>query len=260
MKIIVCVKQVPGSTEVRLDPETHAMVRDAVAAGINPQDLCALEAALQLKKKNGARVDTLSMGIPATENLLRDTLARGADGAMLLTDRAFAGADTLATAYTLSLGVRALGGADLLCCGKNAIDGDTAQIGPELAAMSGFRLVTDVAEIVGADETAVTVRKLTDTGTCTVKVRLPAVLTVLGTEILPALPSLAGVRDSLTAKVAVLDAAGVGADVTRTGFAGSPTSVVRTFAAENSRKAEPLPAGTDIAAYLLDTVGRKEDL
>ena len=254
MKYIVCVKQVPGSNEVRLDPETHAIVRDGRAAVVNPQDYAALEIAVRLKKKTGGTVTALSMGIPATENLLRDCAARGADAGLLLTDRAFAGADTLATSYTLSLGVAAAGGADLILCGKNAIDGDTAQIGPELAAVLGAELVTDVTEVLEMNEQSVTAKKMTDTGALTVRAKLPAVLTVLGTAVQLSLPTLAGVRRSLVAPIRVMNAAEAGADTARTGFAGSPTSVVRTFVSESTRAGTVLPEGADAAAFLLSEI------
>lgn len=251
MKYIVCVKQVPGTNEVRLDPETHAILRDGRAAVINPLDYAALETAVRLKKNYGGTVTALSMGIPATEALLRDAAARGADRGLLLTDRAFAGADTLATSYTLSLGVRAAGGADLILCGKNAIDGDTAQIGPELAAVLGYSLATDAEEVLSLDETSVTVRKVTDAGTQTVRLSLPAVVTVLGTALQPSLPTLSGVRRSLDAPIRVMNAAEAGADPARIGFTGSPTAVVKTFVSESSRAGASLPEGTDPADWLL---------
>lgn len=137
--MVVCVKAVPGSTEVKMDPKTNTIVRDGKQAVINPFDASALECALALKDDfigfgMDVRVTVVSMGIPATESLLRDCIARGADDALLLTDRAFAGADTLATTYALKCGIEALDeDFDLLICGKMAVDGDTAQIGPELA-------------------------------------------------------------------------------------------------------------------------------
>ena len=131
MRIIVCVKQVPSEGRVRVDPQTGTLVRDGRFSVINPFDLAALETAVQLKERFGGCISVLSMGIPATAELLRDLIARGADDAVLLTDRLFAGADTLATSYTLSLGIQSLGGADLILCGRMAVDGDTAQIGPD---------------------------------------------------------------------------------------------------------------------------------
>ena len=147
MKIIVCIKQVPSTNEVKLDPETKTIIRDGRQSVINPFDTYAMEEAVRLKEKLGGTVCALSMGIPAVERLLREAMSRGVDSALLLSDRAFAGADTLATAYTLSLGVRHLGDFDLILCGRMAIDGDTAQIGPELAEDLGIPQVTNVTAI-----------------------------------------------------------------------------------------------------------------
>ena len=135
MNIVVCVKAVPGSTEVKMDPKTHTIIRDGGEAVINPFDAVALEVALRIKDERrsageACTVTVLSMGIPVTEKLLRDCIARGADAGLLLSDRAFAGADTLATTYALSCGIARLGVPDLVLCGKMAVDGDTAQIGP----------------------------------------------------------------------------------------------------------------------------------
>lgn len=253
MHIIVCIKQVPSTNEVRLDPETHAIIRDGRQSVINPFDSYAVELAVQLKEQLGATVTALSMGIPATERLLRDTESRGADRAILLSDRAFAGADTLATSYTLSLGVQAMGGADLILCGKMAVDGDTAQIGPELAETLGIHHVTDVAEIIEASEGSLTVRKAVENGSWILKVKLPALLTVQKDIVIPRLPTISGVRFSLDAPFATYDAEAVGADTGRTGFAGSPTQVVRTFTPERRREAEQiLGSAAEQAARVLD--------
>ena len=154
--MVVCVKAVPGSTEVKMDPKTNTIVRDGKQTVINPFDASALECALALKDDfigfgMDVRVTVVSMGIPATELLLRDCIARGADDALLLTDRAFAGADTLATTYALKCGIEALDeDFDLLICGKMAVDGDTAQIGPELAGAFEIPCVTDVSCVQSA--------------------------------------------------------------------------------------------------------------
>ena len=144
MDVCVLMKAVPASTEVSMDPVTHTIVRDGGDAVWNPFDTAALELALRLKDGCGATVTVLSMGIPATAALLRDAVARGADRCLLLSDRAFAGSDTLATSYALTLGLRALGGFDLVLCGKMAVDGDTAQIGPEVAEALGVPCVSAV--------------------------------------------------------------------------------------------------------------------
>lgn len=253
MKHIVCIKQVPSTNEVRLDPETHGIIRDGRQSVINPFDLYAVELAKQLKEKTGGTLTALSMGIPATERLLREAVSRGADDAVLLTDRAFAGSDTLATSYAISLGVNAVGGADLILCGKMAVDGDTAQIGPELAETLGIHHVTDVCEVLDITEKDITVKKLTETGTVTLKVAFPAVITVVKDIVQPGLPSIAGVRKSLKAPFRSFSAAEAGADITRTGFAGSPTNVVKTFTPEGRTEAVPV-AASEAAGFILNAV------
>lgn len=266
MHIVVCVKAVPSSTEVKMDPVTHTIVRDGRESVVNPFDAAALEVALAIKDERavageGCRVSVLSMGIPATEALLRDGIARGASDALLLSDRAFAGADTLATSYALSCGIRELGSAsisdaavsgasergesapgpslpDLILCGKMAVDGDTAQIGPELAGLFDMPCVTDVRELVAIERGRVTVRHATDAGIELVEVPLPAVLTVAKDIAQPRMPSIAGVRAAAGAPVAVLSAARVQADPARSGLAGSPTQVVRSFVPERSDACE----------------------
>lgn len=268
MHIVVCAKAVPSSTEVKMDPVTHTIVRDGRESVVNPFDAAALEVALAIKDERaatgeGCRVSVLSMGIPATEALLRDGIARGASDALLLSDRAFAGADTLATSYALSCGIRELGSAsmsdavasgasehgeaapgpslpDLILCGKMAVDGDTAQIGPELAGLFDMPCVTDVRELVAIERGRVTVRHATDAGIELVEVPLPAVLTVAKDIAQPRMPSIAGVRAAAGAPVAVLSAAHVQADPARSGLAGSPTQVVRSFVPERSDTCEVL--------------------
>lgn len=298
MHIVVCVKAVPSSTEVKMDPVTHTIVRDGRESVVNPFDAAALEVALAIKDERaaageGCRVSVLSMGIPATEALLRDGIARGASDALLLSDRAFAGADTLATSYALSCGIRELGSAgmgdaaapgaseqraaapgsaapgtpeggtampgsavsgapehgeaapgpslpDLILCGKMAVDGDTAQIGPELAGLFDMPCVTDVRELVAIERGRVTVRHATDAGIELVEVPLPAVLTVAKDIAQPRMPSIAGVRAAAGVPVAVLSVACVQADPARSGLAGSPTQVVRSFVPERSDTCEVL--------------------
>lgn len=262
MHIVVCVKAVSSTTEVRMDPVTHTIVRDGRQAVINPFDTAALELALQIKdgevseaegfspdgtprdaaapdaQAGGAggpaTVSVLSMGIPATEALLRDAVARGADDAVLLSDRAFAGADTLATTYALTCGLAQMPAADLILCGKMAVDGDTAQIGPEVAGALGVPCVTDVRELLSAGAGRVRVRRGVDGGTEVVEAALPAVLTVAKEAADLRMPSIAGVRRGVEAAVRVLGAADVGADPTRAGLAGSPTQVVRSFVPERA--------------------------
>ncbi|MBR4875411.1 MAG: electron transfer flavoprotein subunit beta/FixA family protein [Clostridia bacterium] len=228
MKIAVCIKQVPSTNEVRLDPVTNTIIRDGRQSVTNPFDTYAIEEAVRIKEKLGGEVTVISMGIPAAESMLRDACSRGADRGVLLSDRAFAGADTLATSYALSLWCKDAG-LDLILCGKMAVDGDTAQIGPELAEHLGIPHITDVCEILHIDETAVTVKKVTSTGFSHVKTPLPALLTVVKDINLPRMASIPGVRAGQTADIRIYTASNLGADLDRCGLAGSPTQVMRTF-------------------------------
>ena len=151
MNIVVCIKQVPDSTNVRINPETNTLMREGVASIINPFDAYALEEGVRLKEKHGGKVTVISMGPPQVEAALREAISLGADETVLLSDRAFAGADTLATAYTLAAGIRKLGGADLILMGRQAIDGDTGQVGPGVAENLGLPHVTDVRKIESID-------------------------------------------------------------------------------------------------------------
>lgn len=245
MNIVVCVKAVPSTTNVRMDPVTNTIVRDGRQSVVNPFDASALEEALCLRERLGGTVTVLSMGIPDTERLLRDCLARGADRGILLSDRAFAGADTLATSYALSCAVRQLGEdpaekTDLIICGKMAVDGDTAQIGPELASVLGMACATDVCRVLEATDERLVVRRATDEGHAVVEVPLPAVISVAKEIRIPRMPSIAGVRFGQTGPVAVKDAVGVGADPARCGLAGSPTQVVRSFTPERNLDSIPV--------------------
>ena len=152
MKIIVCIKQVPGTTEVDIDPETGTLMREGIEAVVNPLDLYAIEEALRLKEEFGGTIVSLSMGPPQAEQAMREALALGCDEAILLTDRIFAGADTWATAYTLACAIRKLGDYDIVLCGLKTTDGDTAQVGPELAEELGIPHVSYVGKIVNVKE------------------------------------------------------------------------------------------------------------
>ncbi|MEA4919642.1 MAG: electron transfer flavoprotein subunit beta/FixA family protein [Clostridiaceae bacterium] len=262
MRMIVCVKQVPSEGRVRVDPQTGTLVRDGRFSVINPFDLAALETAVCLKEKLGGHVSVLSMGIPTTAELLRDLIARGADDAALLTDRLFAGADTLATSYTLSLGAEKLGGADLILCGRMAVDGDTAQIGPELAEVLGIPHACAVAEVLDASENELTVRTIEDGGNAIVRLRLPAVITVAREAAQPRFPTIAGLRRGWEGAVPMLSAEALEANVSRTGRAGSPTRVVKTFTPSHVSAAPPIALQPeDAAGFILTSIkeGGKND-
>lgn len=238
MNIIVCVKQVPASNEVKLNKETGTIIREGIASIINPYDSYALEEALRLKETRGGRITTISMGIPSVAALLQTTLALGADAAVLLSDRKFAGADTLATSYALAMGINKVGNFDLIICGKQATDGDTAQVGPSLAEKLRVPHVTNVQEIREVNGQHIKCIRLTDTGQETVELQLPAVITVVKDINVPRLPSISGLRKASAAQVIVWNAADINADESRIGLQGSPTQVAATFVPEHERESE----------------------
>lgn len=229
MNVIVCVKQVPSTNEVKINKETNTIIREGVSAIINPFDMYALEEGLRIKEKTEGKVTVLSMGIPAVVEILKEAIGLGADDAVLLSDRTFAGADTLATSYALSKGVQKIGQYDLIICGKQAIDGDTAQVGPSLAEKLGIPHTTYVRKIEEIGEGKIRVQRMTDEGYDVVEMTLPAVITVVKEINEPRLPSIKNMMRAKKATVAVWTAADVGADPDKCGLKGSPTWVVKTF-------------------------------
>lgn len=228
MEIVVCVKQVPDTTEVRIDPATNTLVRQGVPSIVNPFDKFALEIGLQLKDKQGGRVTVLSMGPPQAKEALKECLAMGADEAVLLSDRAFGGADTLATSYTLAAAIRKIGDVDLILCGKQAIDGDTAQVGPEMAEHLGWVQVT-YAAAVETDGRTIIVQREQDEGYDVISARLPAVVTVIKTSTEPRFPTVKGTMRANRAEIPVWTAADLDVDADCLGLNGSPTKVKRIF-------------------------------
>jgi electron transfer flavoprotein beta subunit len=238
MNIVVCVKQVPGTTEVKMNKETNTIIREGVEAIINPFDMHAVEEGLRIKERLGGKVTVLSMGIPSVAELLKTTIGLGADDAVLLSDRAFAGADTLATSYTLSMGIRKMENVDLVICGKQATDGDTAQVGPSLAEKLGWPHTTYVRKIEEINERYIRCRRMTDDGYEVIEMPLPAVITVVKEINEPRLPSLKNMMRAKKAVVSVWTADDVGADKNLCGLKGSPTQVVKTFVPVHEVKSE----------------------
>lgn len=230
MDIIVCIKQVPDTTEVRINPETNTLIREGVPSIINPFDENALEAALQLKEAHGGKVTVLTMGPPQAADALRSAIAMGADEAFLVSDRAFAGSDTWATSYTLSQAIKKLGKFDLILCGKQAIDGDTAQVGPGIAEWLNLPQITFVVkiEVDQASQKAKIERMLEEVNEV-VECALPCVVTVVKQMNTPRLPSLKGMMRAKKADIKTLNAQEIEGDPKNLGLNGSPTSVVRIF-------------------------------
>jgi electron transfer flavoprotein beta subunit len=256
MKIIVCVKQVPEVTEVKIDPVTHTLVREGVPSILNPFDEFAVEEALRIRERHGGEVTVITMGPPQAREVLVKCLAMGADKAILLTDRAFAGADTWATAYTLSLAIRQLD-YDIILCGKQAIDGDTAQVGPELAESLGIPQITFVKKVeVDPKARKVIAHRETEDGYEVVECRLPVLLTAIKGLNEPRLPSLMGIMTASKKEIKTVTAADLTVKAEELGLKGSFTEVVEVFAPEPRKKgtiiadAEPDSAAKRIVEFL----------
>lgn len=239
MKIFVCIKQVPGVSEVKIDPNTNTLVREGVLSVMNPNDRNAIELALMLKEKHGVEVIALSMGPPQAEEVLRETLAMGVDKGVLLTDRAFAGADTLATSYTLALAIKKIltdsnnGEKYLIICGAQAIDGDTGQVPPELAEELGIPQITYVLNIELSEDKIVVERKFRAIEIVVIETQLPALISVLNDINKPRYPTMAGImRAHDKSSVIYLDSNALNADKTKIGLNGSMTEVMKIFTPE----------------------------
>lgn len=243
MKIIVCLKQVPDAKDVRLDPVTNTLAREGVQSIMNPYDEHALEEAVRLKEKCGGEVIVISMGPPQAEEMMRQAISCGADRAVLVSDRAFAGADTWATAYTLEHAVKKIGDFDLILCGKQAIDGDTAQVGPGLATRLGIPYMTCVQKIREATEQRLVAERMMDDGFDVVAVTYPALLSVVKDINQPRVPSIKGKMKAKKAEITRFDAQFIGADPVCIGLPGSPTKVVSVFP-PSSRGERTLLTGT----------------
>ena len=239
MKILVCVKQVPDTTEVRINRETNTLQRQDVPSILNPFDRHALEEALRVKERCGGTVSVLTMGPLQAQEVLKECLALGADEAVLVSDKAFAGADTLATSRTLAAAIAKLQPAELIFCGKQAIDGDTAQVGPELAEHLNMAQITCVSklEVFPAERRLIAEREVED-GHEVLELSLPAVLTVSKSLNEPRYPSIKGRLRANKTSIPILTLADLGLQAEETGLQGSPTRVVRIFAPETRKGGE----------------------
>ena len=231
MKILVCMKQVPAGTKVDIDPETGAMKRLSGETRTNPYDLFALEAALQLREKVGGSVTVLTMGPPQAEEMMRDAYTMGADDAIILSDRKFAGADVLATSYALSQGITAIGDIDLIICGKQTTDGDTAQVGPAIAEHLGIPHAAWVSEIVDADSESIQVKQDLVSVSQTSKIPYPCLITVDKDMCVPRLPSYLLQNQSKDRPVKIMTFEDMAdQNLSKYGLVGSPTAVEKMFA------------------------------
>jgi electron transfer flavoprotein beta subunit len=265
MHIVVCIKQVPDSAQIRVHPVTNTIMRQGVPTIVNPYDLFALEAALRLRDELGAEVTVLTMGPPMAEDTLRKALGFGADRGVLLTDRAFAGSDTLATSFALSQAIKRTGELwgvpDIVFTGKQTIDGDTAQVGPGIARRLGLNQVTYVSAITEVDPVAGTIAlsRRAEGGVQEITTRLPALITMLEGSNEVRRGSLPDTLRAARAKIVVWNAADAGiTEMTKCGLRGSPTVVKRVFAPPaRAEKAEQIDTTTGSSADLAEAlIGR----
>lgn len=229
MEIVVCIKQVPDTTEIKINPVTGTLIRDGVPSIMNPDDKGGLELALRMKDQYGAHVTVITMGPPQADLVLREALAMGADDAILLTDRKFAGADTLATSNALAGALRTLKW-DLIITGRQAIDGDTAQVGPQIAEHLDIPQISYVANLERKSDNEFLVKKETEEGYQMLEVSAPCLLTVLASANKARYMSVPGIVDAYNKEVQLWSADKIDVDETKLGLKGSPTKVLKAFA------------------------------
>jgi len=243
MNIIVCIKQVPETTQVRINPETNTLMREGVKSIINPFDMYAIEEAVLLKERFGGKVMIITMGPPQADSAIREAISMGADEGYLVCDRAFAGSDTWATSYTLAGAIKKLGQFDLIICGKQASDGDTAQVGPGISTHLNIPQVTYVKKVEEAtDQPAgsglasdsqshklMRVERMLEEGYEVIETPLPALLTVVKEINEPRIPSLKGLMRAKSAKITMLTQKELDLDPQQIGLCGSPTQVIKIF-------------------------------
>jgi len=254
MEILVCIKQVPGTAEVKIDEKTGVLKRDGVESKMNPYDLYAVETALKIKESNGAKVNVISMGPPQAAEIIKEAFMMGVDGGVLLTDRKFAGADVLATAYTLSQGVKRFGSPDLIICGKMTTDGDTAQVGPELAEFLGMPHATNVLKIDKIRESSIVVECDMIDAVEVLELQYPCLISVDKGIYQPRLPSF---RLKLATNDRDIPCIGLDdledKNESSYGLTGSPTQVKRVFPpTENNSREMWEGTGNELANLLFN--------
>ncbi len=240
MNIVVCLKQVPGTTKVQIDPQTNTLIRQGIKNIINPFDTYALEEGVRIKERYGGKVTVISMGPPQAEEMLREAISLGADGAILLSDSTFAGADTWATAYTLGRAIDKLEQYDLIICGRQTIDGDTGQVAPELAEMLGVSFVAYVSQIEEINNECIRAKRMVEDGHEVIETLSPAVISVVKEINTPRLPSLRGLAKAKSAVIQVWTAQELGVDKNMVGLSGSFTRVIKVFFPQRVRRGEIL--------------------
>lgn len=258
MNIIVCIKQVPDTTDVRIDPVTNTLIREGVKSIINPFDMYAIEEAIRLKEKYSGKAVVITMGPPQAEAALREAISLGIDEAVLICDRAFAGSDTLATSYALSCAIKKINNFNLILCGKQASDGDTAQVGPGIATHLDIPQVAYVKKIEELKDNTARVQRMTEEGFEIIRTPLPALFTVVKEINQPRLPTLRGLMLAKKVQVPRWQAQDLDVDINRVGLNGSPTQVVKIFTPPPRKMGEIFQGEPDIVVGQLVEVLRKE--
>jgi len=259
MNIIVCVKQVPDTNEIKINPETGTLIRDGVPSILNHDDANALEAALKIKDKDPeTKITVLTMGPPQATEMLRECLAMGADETILLSDRALGGSDTWATSNALVAGIKKVGNYDLIFAGRQAIDGDTAQVGPQMSEKLGISQVTYVKDFELAGN-QVTVQRALEDGYEILKLKMPCVLTAIKELNKPRYMSVKGIYKAAKAEIKVWSAADIGIDLEKVGLKASPTNVFKSFTPKPKGKGVQVEGDTarELAGNLLDGLRAK---
>ncbi len=254
MHVVVCIKQVPDTADVKINPETNTLVRDGVKSIINPFDMYAIEEGIRIKEATEGRVTVITMGPPQAEEALKEAVSMGVDDAILISDRAFAGSDTYATSYTLAAAIDKIGDYDIIICGKQASDGDTAQVGPGIATHLDLPQVTYVKKIVSLNKETVVVERMTEEGYDVVEVKVPCLFTVVKEINEPRVPSLRGKMKAKRFQAAKWSAQDLDADPEKIGLKGSPTQVVKIFTPRRDIESETITGETpnEIAEKLVE--------
>lgn len=258
MKLLVCAKQVPDTNEVKIDPVKGTLIRDGVPSILNPDDANALEAALQIKDANpGTTVSVITMGPPQATMMLKECLAMGADEAFLLSDRAFGGADTCATSTTIAAGIKKVGDVDIIFAGRQAIDGDTAQVGPQVAQRLGIPVVTYVQDVKIGDG-KVTVQRQLEDGYEVIEVNTPCLLTAVKELNEPRYMSIYNIMDGCKKEIPSWNHEDLNLDPADCGLNASPTQVFRSFTPQPKGKGEML-SGTvsEVTKTLVEKLSEK---
>jgi electron transfer flavoprotein beta subunit len=252
MNIIVCIKQVPNTTDVKIDPVKNTLIREGVESIINPFDTYAIEEAVRLKERFTGKITVVTMGPPQADAALKEAISLGCDEGILVSDRKFAGSDTWATSYTLACAIKKIGAFDIILCGKQASDGDTAQVGPGISTHLNIPQVTYVKKIEEIKDNKARVERMTEEGYDIVETPTPCLFTVVKEINTPRLPSLKGMMRAKSAKITQWTAADINADPKNIGLDGSPTRVVKIFTPAPRKGGEMLKGD---AAELAQKVG-----